>query len=178
MLGVLDGLIDAFFTCGYWAILDDEPLSESVQWLEDDICVDDVIGGMTELQTLDALSDYVVSEGGSYHSQIYVCVLISHFQNKFDIMGAFNEVMSSNMSKYVLKGTVDIQEEIDYILSAGRYDNISVSEIESNGETYLAFKAGMDKQNNVIFDTPKLVKSRLFREPQLEQFVLILKENK
>ena len=167
--GILDGAIDLFFTCGYWANLHGHILEDNV-WLK-------TISTEANMQKvrdiLEDLEQSVIS-GYSFYSQTNLLHLLHNetFQGLFDVLGAFKEVMSSNMSKYVVKGSVDIEEESNYITSQGRYEDISVVEVESSGITYLAFKALRDNKNDVTFNTPKLIKTRLFKEPELKQFIL------
>lgn len=89
-----------------------------------------------------------------------------------DVTGAFHEVMNSNMSKFPVKGTVDIESEIKYIESAGRYSDIICEEKDFEGTTYLVFKARYDNHNKVDFgDTPKFVKPSTFIEPNISKFI-------
>jgi len=167
--GILDGAIDLFFTCNYWANLNGHIL-ENNAWLK-------TIDNESDMQKVRViLSDLEksITDELSFYSQTNLLHLLCNevFQGLFDVLGAFEEVMSANMSKYVIKGTVNVEDEIKIILEKGRYEDISVEEVESGGATYLAFKALRDNQNDVTFNTPKLIKTRFFKEPELTQFIL------
>ena len=170
---ILDALIDGAFVVFYWTLLNnpDNSLGKNLRWLEEDVCIDEVDTEDEMKNVLLALGSYI-EKGDSFCAQTYLYIAISYYQTQFDIMGAFREVLRSNLSKFILNGTVDIQEEIDYIESVGRYSDITVTEKEQGGEIYLAFKALRDNQNDVTFDKPKLIKTRNFSEPQLEQFIV------
>ena len=165
--GQLDGLCDLVYTCGYWALLEGYNLENNVgtalDFTDNTFLSDDI----KDLE-------YSINEGLSAYALNNLITILSKKEvtSKFDIVGAFNEVKRSNLSKFVPAESVDIDEEVTYIESVGRYADISVEEIETEDGVLLAFKAGKDLQNNVTFKKPKLIKTRNFSEPQLEQFIL------
>jgi hypothetical protein len=82
-----------------------------------------------------------------------------------DIVGAFNEVAESNLSKFIRVGTgeispqqlADFANECNQIESQGRYSNVHW---KRQGE-YVVFLDG----------NGKIVKPSTFKEPNLEQFI-------
>ena len=170
---ILDALIDGAFVVFYWALLNSSQntLENNESWLREYICIDNI----EEPENIkDILMEMAkdINRGSSFDVQTHLCVLLSYYQTQYDIMGAYREVLRSNLSKFVPAESVDIDEEVTYIESVGRYIEITVEEIETEDGVLLAFKACKDLQNNVIFKKPKLIKTRNFSEPQLEQFIL------
>lgn len=170
---ILDALIDGAFVVFYWALLNNtgDALENNIRWLSRDICVN-VVEEDDNVQSILLQMKEDINNGAVFNVQTHLCVLISYYQTQFDIMGAFKEVLRSNLSKYITAESVDIDEEVSYIESAGRYADITVEEIETEDGILLAFKAGKDLQNNVTFKKPKLIKTRNFSEPELGKFIL------
>ncbi len=164
--GELDGLIDCVFTVFYWNNLTHPKrfLSQELTWLRNLSTAEDV--GVC----YDTLSESI-GEEDAMNSQTELIHLLFDAQNKFDIRGAFKEILSSNMSKFAVKGEINIEEEKTYIEGKGRYFDITTEEVNVGGKTYIAFKAGKDLQNNVTFVSPKLIKCSTFVEPELKQFI-------
>lgn len=168
--GTLDGLIDMVFVSFYFALLEGHKL-------QDDEYLDRQVNIETNMTTLsnDLLDiEKLVQDGLSFYTRNTLVRILSKGEVAFqyDIMGAFNNILESNLSKLVVKGTVDPYEEMDKILAKGRYSVLSVEEVENEGIVYLAFKALHDSQNDVTFSEPKLIKTSLFKEPELGQFIL------
>jgi hypothetical protein len=154
MVGVADALADNLFTCLQWAVLDGKPLTlDDKQWF------DRVVKG-NNMKTI-ALEQYkdAVIEGDSYKAQTALLHLLESYSDVIDIVGAFNLVYESNLSKAVHESKdIDISAEIAYIESQGRYGDITC---ERSGE-YFVFKAGQDVRDDVVFDKAKIIKSSLF----------------
>lgn len=169
---ILDALVDGVFVVFYWALLSNKgfSLEYNLRWLREYVCIQkektshlcDIIKNLTDCVIYDSVSS----------AQTRLCVLLAEYQDEFDIMGAFREVLRSNLSKFTPASNVDIDGEVAYIESVGRYGDITVDEIETEDGMLLAFRAGKDLQSGVTFGKPKLIKPRSFSEPQLEQFIL------
>ena len=129
-------------------------------------------------EVVSALSDFLVV---SNYKAVHVCIIRLVFlleKQGVDMQGAFNEVTSSNMSKFVdTTGTSPTQnfemisKEITKLEDAGRYGNISYNITFHNSKGYVSFRAGSDITNNRTFDAPKIVKPSTFFEPKLEKFL-------
>jgi hypothetical protein len=164
---ILDGLCDLVHTTAYWALLNGYTPNVDVQDVFSEV-------DMNTVKTISSDLKYSIEQGLSYYSMNNLIMLLAHSETlrKFDIVGAFKEVARSNNSKVIPKEGVDIEEELLYITSEGRYADISVEEVVVNGEIFLAFKAGQDVREGVTFKAPKLIKTRQFSEPNLQQFIL------
>ena len=152
--GILDGLCDMVFTTFQWGVLEGCPLVtsdrdwvEKVDTLAPEIHIS-VIGSSLPYKKCGAFD--IVSE------LIYLLVQAS---TQYNVKAAFDRVCESNYSKAVHKDkNVDIEKEIEYITSQGRYGDITC---ETSGD-YIIFKAGKDIRSGVVFDKPKVVKSSFF----------------
>jgi len=167
-VGVLDGYVDCVFTIFYYALLEGEGLREGDLWLLEEC---ESVHGEICLQWLEE-DLHVDNPAIDSHTHLIASILAE--QDNYDFVGAFNEVMKSNMSKYAIKSDIHIPTELGLILSKGRYEELSYDEIESEGGeggAYIAFKASKDAQNGVEFKTPKLIKCSTFVEPELEKFI-------
>lgn len=156
MVGVADALADNLFTCLQWAVLDGKPLTlDDKQWF------DRVVKG-NDMKTI-ALEQYkdAVVNGDSYKAQTSLLHLLESYSDVIDIIGAFNRVHESNLSKAVHESKdIDISAEIANIESQGRYGDVTCVK---SGE-YWVFKAGQDVRDAVVFDKPKVVKSSHFQD--------------
>ena len=163
----LDGLCDLVYTTACQALLDGYTPNVDVRCAFNEI-------GMNNIDTIRSDLKYSIEQGLSYYAMNNLILLLTHKDTagKFDILGAFKEVARSNNSKVVPAESVDIDEEVVYITTAGRYADITVEEVEVGGEMFLAFKAGHDVREGVKFKAPKLIKTRQFSEPALQQFIL------
>ena len=159
--GIADGLGDMCFTVFQWAVLDGNMMLDNYDrsWF-DKI----VVGNLVHDQHVSELDKHLV-EGNSFGAQTSLIHLLYYYSRKeYDVMGIFNRIKESNYSKAVKKEkVVDVQDEIDYIKEQGRYGDISCEEVVApNGEEYYIFKAGQDVRSGVVFDKPKVIKSRQF----------------
>lgn len=167
MVGVADALADNLFTCLQWAVLDGKPLTlDDKQWF------DRVVKG-NDMKTiaLEQYKDAIIDED-SYKAQTALLHLLESYSDVIDIIGAFNLVHESNLSKAVHESKeIDIAAEITYIEAQGRYGNITCVK---SGE-YWVFKAGQDLRDSITFDKPKVVKSSHFLDVNdlggLSQFI-------
>lgn len=154
MVGVADALADNLFTCLQWAVLDGKPLTlDDKQWF------DRVVKG-NNMKTI-ALEQYkdAVIKGNSYKAQTALLHLLESYSDVIDIVGAFNLVHESNLSKAVHESKdIDIAAEIAHIEEQGRYGDVTCVK---SGE-YWVFKAGKDIRDGVTFDKAKVVKSSYF----------------
>lgn len=84
------------------------------------------------------------------------------FSSEYDIIGAANEVMASNFSKFPLVGSVVPENEVAYIESQGRYKNVCYK-----------IKTDLEGNNRYVFldGNGKFVKPSTFKEPELDQFI-------
>ncbi len=162
----LDGLADLTFVISYWALLEGYNPEVDVRNAFKEI-------GYDSVETIRGDLEYSIREGLSFYAMNNLILLLTHEDTfaKFDILGAFNEVARSNNSKFVLASSVDVAEEVTLIETAGRYGDITVTEVEVNKEIYLAFKAGQDLREGVTFKAPKMIKASSFSEPSLAKFI-------
>lgn len=165
--GTLDGLIDLVFTSFAWYLLGGYKFKEGY--------IDQLIkeSNMTTLKTdVYDLKD-LISQGLSYYTVNTLIRILTKDEvtSQFDIMGGFKNILDSNMSKVILDGELNIEDELKLIESKGRYKDITVQEVVNGGNVYLAFKAGEDTENNVKFKAPKIIKTSLFKEPELSDFI-------
>jgi hypothetical protein len=104
--------------------------------------------------------DYLKSlEDGEEYS--FISAFISDlfiYQDKYDILGAFERVTQSNFSKFAKVDTVDIEKEIDYIKSQGRYDDIFYEKVGD----YIVFRATYDSKENKHYPKGKIMKPSTF----------------
>ncbi len=161
-----DGMADLVFTTVYWALLEGYNPEVDVRNAFNEI-------GYDSVETIRKDLEYSIREGLSFYAMNNLILLLTHEDTfaKFDILGAFNEVARSNNSKFVLASSVDVAEEVTLIETAGRYGDITVTEVEVNNEIYLAFKAGQDLREGVTFKAPKMIKASSFSEPSLAKFI-------
>jgi len=153
-VGILDALVDLIFTAFQWATLSGCNLQEEDRDWYDNV----VVGNTAKDFYLEELKRTILKED-AFASQTALIHLLESYSEDFDIVGAFNLVLESNTTKavHVSKG-VDIEQEIAYIESQGRYGDITC---ERSGE-YFVFKAGQDVRDGVVFDKAKIIKSSLF----------------
>lgn len=115
---------------------------------------------------LSALKEYEYIYG--YTTNLPVILLEE--SEHYDIFNAFKLITESNFSK-AAPLSVDIESEIEYITSQGRYADVFAE--ESNG--YIIFKAKQDLQEGNTFEKGKIVKWRGYKSPEdlggLEQFI-------
>ena len=166
--GMLDGLIDLTFTSFYWYLLEGHTFKE--EFIERLINVE---ADMTSLKSDVEDLKYSIDKGLSYYTVNTLIRILAKesIQSQFDILGAFFNILESNLSKLVLKGSVDTEKELVNILAKGRYADVSIYEKVSDDKVYYAFKAMKDIQNGVTFKEPKLIKTSLFKEPELRSFI-------
>lgn len=166
--GQLDGMIDLIYVSFYWYLLHGYTFKE--EYIEQLIKE----SNMTSLKTDVADLKGLIEQGLSYYvvNTLIRILAKTETNTQFDIMGAFNNIRESNLSKVILKGTVDIDKELAIIESKGRYKDITVQEVTNNDKVYLCFKAGEDTENNVKFSSPKIIKTSHFVEPSLSEFIL------
>ena len=98
--------------------------------------------------------------------------MLAYYQDTYDIVGAFNHIFECNMSKFCIKGQVDIEAELEYIRKQGRYGKVFFEEVCYEGNTYIVFRALEDLQEgNTFSGRGKLVKHRNVQNPKLSQFI-------
>lgn len=170
LVGICDGIIDLIYVAVYYANLNGH-------FLEDGEFLREHLPKEADMQKVSSIvkdMEFAIKENLPYYTLTGLMKLIHNtfVSEVFDIKGAFNEIRESNLSKYCLASETDIEGELAHIKSVGRYSGLSVEEIESDGVIYLAFKALRDNKNDVDFSKPKLIKTRNFKEPQLEQFII------
>ncbi len=156
-VGTLDGLCDLVFTYGYLTQLKlgKDSLTKTV-----------LIQSYKPKQTLDFLSASLILDSPFGMSKgLYE--LLQSFEDQFDIVGAFEEVLRSNMSKFPLTVDVYIEDELELLNRSDRYGDIDFKFVGDR----VVFLAGRDKQSNVVFGSPKIIKPSTFSEPELEVFV-------
>lgn len=84
------------------------------------------------------------------------------YASDYDILGACDEVMSSNWTKFPLKEKVSPQKEVEWIESQGRYKGVTYElKKDENGNERYVFRA----------DTGKIVKPSTFIEPDLKDYI-------
>lgn len=171
-VGIIDGLIDEIFTCFYYNRLQGYHLEDLSAWIETVAPVVEYFE-VTPLQHAESILT-ALHRGNSLVAICQLISLILREQNNYNIRGAFEEVLRSNLSKLVkAEKDVDTQGEVAYILSQGRYADITVETMEVPSGKYYAFKARQDLESGVTFSgNGKLVKSSQFSEADLERFVL------
>jgi hypothetical protein len=94
---------------------------------------------------------------------------------KYDIVGAYNRVTESNLSKFtdlsLFPTEVDILKQLDYIESQGRYGDLTYEIVGDK----VVFKAYWDVREGVHFDKPKTIKPDSFKSVEdlggLEEFI-------
>lgn len=105
---------------------------------------------------------------GSYSNLLLFSLMEE--SKRYNLFGAFQRVAESNFSKAAPK-TVDVDKEIIYIESQGRYSDVFAEE----SDDYLIFKAKHDLQEGNFFEKGKIVKWSGFRSVEdlggLEQFI-------
>jgi len=166
--GILDGMIDLVFTSVAWYLLQGYTFKE--EYIERLLTIE---ADMTTLQTDVEDLGRLINRGLSYYTVNTLIRILgkTSVQEQFNIMGGFKNILESNMSKVILDGELDIEEELKLIESKCRYKDITVQEVINGGNVYLAFKAGEDTENNVKFKAPKIIKTSLFKEPELGEFI-------
>lgn len=167
-VGTLDGYIDCVFTMFYYACLEGIDLNKDHLWLR-------VVTLLLEPLCLQKELDYILlnlTDDDAEKAQINIITLMISEQDNFNFVAAFKEVLRSNYSKFAIKKDIDIEKELAYITSAGRYGELSYDEIVVDGKVYIAFKANIDLQSGVTYTKPKLIKCSTFSEPELGQFVI------
>ncbi|MCP3686086.1 MAG: hypothetical protein GY861_25855, partial [bacterium] len=154
--GVLDGIADMCFTVMQWNVLNGDDLTMKDEWIVKDLLV------QSEEHLVEDLCRAIETKN-HMDSITYLVALLKFKSKEYDIVGVFNRVHKSNLSKAVhVKSGVDTDKEVDYILSQGRYEDITVVK---SGD-YLVFKAGRDSRSGVVFDKAKVIKSRQFVDVQ------------
>lgn len=165
--GSLDGMIDLIYVSFYWYLLHGYTFKEV--YIEQLIKESDMTSLKTDVADLKGL----IEQGLSYYvvNTLIRILAKTETNTQFGIMDAFNNIRESNLSKVILKGTVDIDKELSIIESKGRYKDITVQEVTNDDKVYLCFKAGEDTENNVKFSSPKIIKTSRFVEPSLSKFI-------
>lgn len=163
----LDAIIDLIFVNFYSAILEGDPLKEWVDWL-DIVCNDKDI---KLLCGTDILEDNLRKPVYIFQT-VLVGYIISN-QHRFDIRGAFERVLESNLSKAIkITNDIDIQKYVDEVISKGRYKGVDYREV--NG--YYVITATEDVQEGRIYSSPKVVKGSWYSSVEdlggLEEFIL------
>lgn len=167
---ILDALIDGVFVVFYWALLSNKTftLTNAISWIDSYLDKEDQ--GESVDGTIEALESCILT-GYAYGAQSNLVPLIISYQDQFDIMGAYKEVLRSNLSKFKPKGSTDIEKELKLIEEQVRYGDITVEEISAEGGEFITFKAGRDIKNNVTYGAPKIIKPSSFSEPNLLPFI-------
>lgn len=165
--GCLDGMVDLVYVSFYWYLLHGYTFKE--EYIEQLIKEANMTSLKTDVSDLKGL----IEQGLSYYvvNTLIRILAKGETNSQFDIMGAFKNIQDSNLSKVILKGTVDVDKELSTIEGKGRYKDITVQEVINDDKVYLCFKAGEDTENNVKFSSPKIIKTSLFVEPDLKQFI-------
>lgn len=155
---VIDAIIDIFFTGCYWWVLDDftltgaDPWFKEGYWTQSQGAIVEDIGYVLDTVNTRAISSTI------HDFQCNFLHLIGNVSKVYNLVGAFERVYQSNMSKTCLKKDVDVEKEIEYIETQGRYSDVFA---EENGE-YVVFKARKDLQEGNFFENGKIVKSSEF----------------
>lgn len=102
--------------------------------------------------------------------QLCMQVVYKH-QDMFDIKGAFNRVLESNMTKATLitegmdvTGTIALEK--DYIEREGRYWDVWGDIVTHEGNNYIIMKAGKDLKAGATFEGGKVVKPTTYKSPE------------
>lgn len=148
--GILDGCADLAFTVMQWAVMSGYFIRETDK---------SVLIPPSNVDFEISCLEYEISHKFAWEAQTALMTVLYLLSEKYDILGAFDRVCESNYSKALHKdNSVDIEAEIEYILSQGRYEDITC---EESGDYYV-FKAGKDLQSGVVFDKGKVVKHSKF----------------
>ena len=164
---ILDGIADLTYTSFFWAATEGMGQAELKDLFEHaKVCAN--FGGATYVGTVNLLDHYLTQKDSSmFVKELIVLMLI--LQDKYDLLGSFEAVSVSNMSKFPKVGDVESPDlEMEIILGSGRYCGLGCREF--NGR-YI-FTAMEDLQDKVRFDKPKIIKSGQFKEVVgLTQFI-------
>lgn len=87
----------------------------------------------------------------------FIYYLFYYYQNKFNIVDGFNVVTKSNYSKYSTHD-LDLDREVEYIKSQGRYDDIFYEKVGD----YVVFRATYDSKENKHYPKGKIMKPSTF----------------
>lgn len=118
----------------------------------------------------DAQREFLSTEHGIHHfisSLEYLCDLAAAKDLDQDRVILFlDSVNKSNLTKFPEVGSVDPEEECEYIESKGRYTDVYFEETELLGKQVYVFKSKYDKKNNERFPNGKYLKPSVFVDVQ------------
>lgn len=118
----------------------------------------------------EAQKAFLSTKYGQYHFVDAVdCLVDATIATDIDpvkFMEYADAVNTSNLSKMPLVGTVDPEEECNYIESKGRYTDVYFEEGELLGKKVYIFKSCYDKENNERFPKGKYLKPSTFVDVQ------------
>lgn len=149
----IDALVDTVFTGFYLnRLVEGHPLYEEVSFLEE-LCT----GEYGEYTWEELISTLEHKEYSNFVARFIYKLIVQ--SEKYDILGAFDRVFKSNMSKCICKndvisGLVSLEAAIQEVQDAGRYDDLFWEETEE----HFILKAKIDKQENKVYDSGKIVK--------------------
>lgn len=163
----LDAIIDLIFVNFYNFNLNEHFLAESKEWF---------IKEMTNthnprtLAAVKNMKDYI-KDYYSVNTGLFLYILGN--QHRFDIRGAFDRVLESNMSKAIKDdGHVLVQKYIKEVEEKGRYKGVDYRKVKG----YYVITALEDTLENKVYETPKIVKGSWTKTPDdlggLEEFIL------
>ncbi|AUR86282.1 hypothetical protein NVP1084O_075 [Vibrio phage 1.084.O._10N.261.49.F5] len=113
---------------------------------------------------------HLLKKGELYTYTTYLTYQLLEDSERYNIFGAFQRICESNFSKAATKD-VDIEKEIAYIESQGRYVDVFA---EESGD-YIIFKARKDLVEGNTFEKGKIVKPSTFVSVEdlggLEEFI-------
>jgi hypothetical protein len=153
----IDGLVDSLVVGSYlYALKKQENFNEYLESFE---TVDSLKSSIDKLESI-YNSEQIENEISVV--MIFLENVAFTINGNVDIIGACDEVMYSNWSKFPMVTEVNPEDEIKYIESQGRYSGIT-------------YKKSLDATNveRFIFysDKGKIVKPSTFKEPRLSQFI-------
>lgn len=161
MIGVADGVADLVFTSFFWNVLKNNGV-EKDSWREH---AEDGLNCKVE----SLLHNLVLEVDNYFWFQTDFIMLLYKMSELMDVKKVFDIVCESNYSKVPLVSeAVDekysLEDEVKRIEAEGRYAQVSYALIDSDEGQRVVFKAKEDLREGVVFNKPKIIKSKAFKD--------------
>lgn len=154
---VVDAICDLIFVALYADFLEDHKAFKlGLYDLNMDGASVGILFSHSDEELLEILYGFVADK--LYSNIVQMCIDFG-FIYKFDLAGAYNEVLESNMSKFPLVEETDINHELLYFSTKSKYN--SVTHTVYNGRYLFRCDGGEGK----------IVKPTAFKEPKLEVYI-------
>jgi hypothetical protein len=154
---IMDACLDLIYV-GFFLnrLYEGKNLKEKDNMWINSLALRDGQGEVTLEDNINSLWDLKEGKYNAFTSD-FITYLFDYYQYKFNIVDGFNVVTKSNYSKYSTHD-LDLDREVEYIKSQGRYDDIFYEKVGD----YVVFRATHDSKENKHYPKGKIMKPSTF----------------